>query len=60
MVSTGTGRSLWSMRSTRPFFTWITWSAMGAMALLWVMTTTVMPCWRQVSWSSFRIDLPVT
>ena len=49
ICSTGTGRSFRSIRSTRPFFTWITWSAMGAMALLWVMTTTVIPSWRQVS-----------
>ena len=57
--STGTGRSLTSTDVTVPFFTWITRSAMAVRALLWVMMMTVMPCFRLMIWSSFRIDLPV-
>lgn len=41
-------------------FICITWSAMGVRALLWVITTTVTPFWRQVSCKSFSMDLPVT
>ena len=58
--STGRGWGFKSSCSTWPFFTWMTLSAMGAMAVLWVMTTTVIPWWRQVSWRSLRICLPVT
>ena len=60
IFSTGMGFSFTTILSTRPFFTWITLSAMGAMAVLWVMTTTVIPSLRQVSCSSLRMDLPVT
>ena len=58
--STGVGWGLYSEASTRPLLMWITRSAMGVMAVLWVMTTTVMPRRRQVSWSSLRMDFPVT
>ena len=58
--STGVGCSLSSIFSTFPLLIWITRSAMGVRAVLWVMTTTVMPSCRQVSCSSFRICLPVT
>ena len=58
--STGVGWSVRSTAATVPFLMWMTRSAMGVRAVLWVMTTTVMPCLRQVSWSSLRICLPVT
>ena len=45
--------------STLLFFTEMTLSAMGVIARLWVMTITVMPVSRQVSWRSFSIVLPV-
>ena len=60
MFSTGVGLLLYSSWATVPFFICITWSAMGVRALLWVMTTTVTPFWRQVSCKSFSMDLPVT
>ena len=48
------------MLSTVPFLMWMTRSAIGVMALLCVMTTTVTPFCRQVSCNSLRICLPVT
>ena len=41
--STGVGAPLRSMAATLPFLMWITRSAMGVRAVLWVMTITVMP-----------------
>ena len=58
--STGVGCLLSCVLSTFPLLMWMTRSAMGVRAVLWVMTTTVMPSCRQVSWSSFKICLPVT
>ena len=60
IFSTGVGLALNSSDSTVPFLMWMTWSAMGVMAVLWVMTTTVTPFSRQVSCSSFKMALPVT
>ena len=57
--STGTMCSFLTMDVTVPFFTVITLSAMAVRALLWVMTTTVLPSLRQVSCKSFNTCLPV-
>ena len=59
ICSTGVGCSLRSMAATVPFLMWMTRSAMGVRAVLWVMTTTVMPSLRQVSWRSLSTSLPV-
>ena len=59
IASTGTGAALISSLVTEPFFTWITRSAMAVRALLWVMMTTVMPCWRLMSCKSCKMALPV-
>ena len=58
--STGVGLGLYSSLSTLPFRMCITWSAMGRIAPLWVITITVTPLLRQVSCKSFSMDLPVT
>ena len=57
--STGVGCGLTVMSRTFAFFIRMTRSAMGVIAWLWVMSTTVI-CWvRQVSCRSLRIFLPV-
>ena len=58
--STGVTFAFFSCRSTVPFFTEITRSAIAVNALLWVMMTTVMPVSRLVSCNSFKTCLPVT
>ena len=60
IISTGMGSALTSLLTMRPLLTRMTRSAMAVRAVLWVMTTTVLPVWRQVSCSSLRMLLPVT
>ena len=48
------------MELTLPFFIFMTLSAMGVRALLWVMTTTVIPLFLHISCRSFKMALPVT
>ena len=53
------GEGLYSSRIILPLFISMIWSAMGAIALLWVMSTTVIFSRRQVSCKSPKICLPV-
>ena len=59
MLSTETGCGFSRTPRHRPLRISMIRSAMGAMAELCVITTTVMPFSRQVSCKSFRIALPV-
>ena len=55
MVSTGTRCAFRSTEETVPFLTWMMRSAIGAIAVLCVMITTVIPVSCAVSCSSLRI-----
>lgn len=59
IVSTGWGCSFIVMLLIFPFFISITRSAIGAIARLCVITTTVFPFLWQVSCNNFKIDFPV-
>ena len=59
IVSTGTGLLFTVIFDTFPFLIWITRSAIGAIARLWVISITVIPLFLQVSCRSFRIAFPV-
>ena len=59
ILSTGIGFSLISISDISPFFTFITLSPIAVSARLWVITITVTFLSRQVSYRSFKIDLPV-
>ena len=59
MLSIDIGSEFFLILSTLPFFTVITVSAIGAIAELWVMTTTVILYIFEVSANSFKIDFPV-
>ena len=59
ICSAGRGEEFVSIICTVPFFTCMTLSAILVSALLWVMTMTVFPEFRQVSHKSFSIALPV-
>ena len=59
IVSTETGLGFICISATLPFLIFITRSAMGVIAELWVITITVIPFFRHISCKSFRIAFPV-